>query len=80
VSRRDWDVSCILIDIGNINPLTALIGDGEGRKNLKERGPGNENDMLHLFLNLFSSNGNSTDMDLRYLAKKHYTKCFCDFT
>lgn len=80
MSRRDLDMSRILIYISNINPLAALISDGESQNNLKESGPGNENDMLPTLLDIFSSGGNPTDMDLRHLAEKHYTKCFGGYT
>lgn len=67
---------CILICISNIDPLAALIGDSEYRKNSKERVLRNEDKMLRILLNLFSFEGNLADIELRHLAEEHYIKCF----
>jgi hypothetical protein len=76
VSRRDLEMCSILISLGDIDPLAALIGDAEGQKNSKERGSGNDDNLLRILLDLFSCEGNPAVIDLQHLAEKQYIKCF----
>lgn len=82
VSRLDLDMCCILIWIGNINPVAALTCGNEGQINLKERGPRNEGNLLGTLLDflLSESEGNSAQLTgsveeaLRKVTEKHYIR------
>lgn len=84
VSRLDLDMCCILIWIGNINPVAALTCGNEGRMNLKERGPRNEGNLLGTLVDLLisGSEGNSAQLTgsveqaLQNVAEKNYTRRF----
>lgn len=39
---------CLLICIGNVDPLSALACDGEAQVSLKDRGPENEENMSQI--------------------------------
>lgn len=57
----DLDMCCILIWIGNINPVATLTCGNESQINMKERGPGNEGNLLGTLVDLLisKSEGNS---------------------
>lgn len=84
VLRRDVDTCCVLIWIGNINPVSALTCGGQSQMNSQERGPKNEDDRLGTLVDLlnFEQEGNSAHLDgsvegiIRSLAKKHYLSRF----
>jgi ankyrin repeat protein len=48
VQLGDLDMCCLLISIGNMNPLSALACDSEGQMGLKDRTPENEGNMLQI--------------------------------
>jgi hypothetical protein len=84
VSRLDLDMCCILIWIGNINPVAILNGGNESQINMKERGPADESNLLGTLVDLLNSEseGNSAQLTgsveeaLRKVAEKHYTRRF----
>jgi hypothetical protein len=79
VLRRDVDMCCILIWIGNINPVSALTSGGQSQMNSQERGRKNEDDRLGTLVDLlnFEQEGNSAHLNdsveaiIRSRAKKH---------
>lgn len=48
VQLGDLDMCCLLIHIGNMNPVSALTFDSEGRMDLKDRNPEKEENMLQI--------------------------------
>lgn len=84
VSRLDPDMCCILIWIGNINPVAALTCGNEGQMDLKERGPRNEGNLLGTLIDLLisESEGDSTQLTgsmeetLRNVAERNYIRRF----
>lgn len=48
VQLGDLDMCCLLIHIGNLNPVSALTFDSEGRMDLKDRNPEKEENMLQI--------------------------------
>ncbi|KAJ5289958.1 Protein of unknown function DUF3468 [Penicillium atrosanguineum] len=84
VTRRDLDMCCILIWIGNINPFSNLADVNEDRTDLKDRGPANDEVLLGTLVNLLVSEPeghlagslSSVEESLQNLAEKHYTRRF----
>ncbi|KAJ6019002.1 hypothetical protein N7522_001069 [Penicillium canescens] len=84
VLRRDVDMCCILIWVGNINPASALTCGSQSQRNSHDRGPKNEDDMLGTLVDLlgFEPEGNSSHLVgsveavIRHLAKEHYISRF----
>lgn len=81
VQLGDLDMCCLLICVGNINPLSALACDSEGQMDLNGRNTESGEDMLNALADLFDvkealSTGNSaqfvssiTEEAIRYLAE-----------
>lgn len=86
VSRLDLDICCILIWIGNINPVAALTCGNEGKMKWNERGHRKEDNLLGNLVDLFITEpeGNSAQLTgsveegLRRMAEKHCTRRFRD--
>jgi hypothetical protein len=84
MSRLDLDLCCILIWIGNINPVATLTYGNESQINTKEGGPRNDGSLLGTLVDLLisESEGNSAQLTgsveeaLRNVAEKHYTGRF----